>query len=61
MLCGETTYSRDQITEILTDDGFVVGTNEYTKEKMKRFSPSGIPGTYIENPDWEPPKKAAVG
>ena len=51
MLCGDTTYTVNQIVKILTKEKLQKGTQEFVDAMKARFYPVGD-GIYAERDDW---------
>lgn len=53
MICGEATFSLEEIKGFLTEAGFREGSAPYAYERQRRYVPvEGQPGYFSEAPTW---------
>lgn len=53
MYVGETTFSLNEIVELLKNEGIKAGSKQFSEEVSRRFYPIDD-GMFVERPDWEP-------
>lgn len=55
MLCGETTFTREEIIKLLAREGIQQGTAQFVETFNERYMPTDEDRTlFIERPDWNP-------